>query len=298
MMVVSALFRFCLCMSLLFSLILSQNSFSQQNKVLISAEKIVYKKIDSTLLNLHIYKPLKFHKDSIYNCIVFFHGGGWNNGSPKMFKRQSMYFASRGMIAIAAEYRIKSKHKTTPFEAVEDAKSAIRFVRKNAKELNINPTMIAAGGGSAGGHLAAACGNIKGLDSPKENLTISSVPNALVLLNPVIDNGPNSFGYRRFKNRYQEISPIHNILKGAPSTIILSGTEDKIIPVTSLKAYQTKMQKIGSRCDLVLYENVGHAFFAKPPVKYFIETTFEIDLFLKSLSYLKGNPTIKKQYNF
>lgn len=78
-MVVSALFRFRLCMYLLFSLILSQNSFSQQNKVLISAEKIVYKKIDSTLLNLHIYKPLNFHKDSIYDCIVFFHGGGWNN---------------------------------------------------------------------------------------------------------------------------------------------------------------------------------------------------------------------------
>ena len=89
-MVVSALFRFRLCMYLLFSLILSQNSFSQQSKVLISAEKVVYKKIDSTLLNLHIYKPLNFHKDSIYNCIVFFHGGGWNNGSPKMFKRNQV----------------------------------------------------------------------------------------------------------------------------------------------------------------------------------------------------------------
>ena len=241
-MVVSALFRFRLCLSLLFSLILSENSFSQQNKVLISAEKVVYKQIDSTLLNLHVYKPLNFQKDSIYNCIVFFHGGGWNNGSPKMFKRQSMYFASRGMIAIAAEYRIKNKHNTTPFEAVEDAKSAIRFVRENAKELNINPNMIVAGGGSAGGHLAAACGNIEGLDNPKENLKISSVPNALVLLNPVIDNGPNAFGYRRFKNRYTEISPIHNISKGAPPTLILIGTKDKIIPVMHYKIPQKSLK--------------------------------------------------------
>ena len=133
MILLSSLFRFRLFLLIIFSLILNKNSFSQQNKVLISAEKVVYKEIDSTLLNLHVYKPLNFQKDSIYNCIVFFHGGGWNNGSPKMFKRQSMYFASRGMIAIAAEYRIKNKHNTTPFEAVEDAKSAIRFVRENAK---------------------------------------------------------------------------------------------------------------------------------------------------------------------
>jgi len=297
-MVISALFRFRLCLSFLFSLILSQNSFSQQNKVLISAEKVVYKEIDSTLLNLYVYKPLNFQKDSIYNCIVFFHGGGWNNGSPKMFKRQSMYFASRGMIAIAAEYRIKNKHNTTPFEAVEDAKSAIRFVRENAKELNINPNMIVAGGGSAGGHLAAACGNIEGLDNPKENLKISSVPNALVLLNPVIDNGPNAFGYRRFKDRYIEISPIHNISKGAPPTIILIGTKDKIIPVSTVKNFQTKMKTVGSRCELILYKNVGHAFFAKPPLKYFIETTLEIDLFLNSLSFITGSPTINKQYQY
>ena len=281
---------------LLFVITVAQLSFSQKNRVLIPAEKIVYKQIDSSSLNFYVYKPLDFHKDSIYNSIVFFHGGGWNNGNPNMFRRQAMYFASRGIIAISVEYRIKSKHNTTPFEAVEDAKSAIRYIRKNAKELNINPYMIASGGGSAGGHLAAACGNIEGLDNPEENLRISSIPNALVLLNPVIDKGPNSFGYRRFKNRYQEISPIHNISIGAPPTIILTGTKDKIIPVSTVKQYQSKMLKIGSRCDLILYEDVGHAFFAKPPIKYFIETTYEIDLFLRSLGYLKGNPTILNQY--
>ena len=295
-MLLSSLFRFRLFLLIMFSLILNKNSYSQQNKIIIKAEKVVYKKIDSTLLNLHVYKPLNFHKDSIYNCIVFFHGGGWNNGSPRMFKRQSMYFASRGMIAIAAEYRIKNKHNTTPFEAVEDAKSAIRYVRENAKELSINPNMIVAGGGSAGGHLAAACGNIKGLDNPKENLKISSVPNALVLLNPLIDNGPGSFGYQRFKERYKEISPIDNITKGAPPTIILIGTKDKIIPVSTVENYKSKMEAVGSSCDLILYKNVGHAFFAKPPIKYFIETTLEIDLFLNSLSYITGSPTSNKQY--
>lgn len=270
-----------------------QFSYAQNKPEHISPEKLEYKKIDTIRLNLHIYKPLNFNRDSIYNCIVFFHGGGWNNGNPKMFQRQSMYFASRGLIAISAEYRIKSKHNTTPFESVEDAKSVIRYLRKNASDLNINPNMIVAGGGSAGGHLAAACGNITGLDNVNEDMSISSVPNALVLLNPVIDNGPKGFGYNGFKNRFKEISPIHNIAKNAPPTIILIGTKDEFVPVKTIKNYKSKMKAVGSRCDLIFYEDQGHAFFAKPPVKYFIETTYEIDLFLKSLGFLKGKPTIK-----
>jgi acetyl esterase len=276
----------------------TQLSFGQKNKVIIHPEKIVYKIIDTTQLKLHVYRPLDFDTNTVYSSIIFFHGGGWNNGHPDMFKRQAMYFASRGMIAISAEYRIKNTHQTTPFEAVQDAKSAMRYVREHAKALHINPDMIAAGGGSAGGHLAAVCGNIEGLNALTDNTNISAVPNALVLLNPVIDNGPNSFGYRRFMERYKEISPIHNISKEAPPTIILSGTKDKIIPITSLKSYQRKMEANGNRCDLVLYENVGHAFFAKPPIKYFIETTHEIDVFLQSLAFVKGQATIKIQYSY
>ena len=58
----------------------------------------------------------------------------------------------------------------------------------------------------------------------------------------------------------------------------------------------SQQNKVLILAEKVIYKNVGLAFFAKSPVKYFIETTFEIDLFLKSLSYLKVNPTIKKQY--
>lgn len=287
------------CFLMTVFVLLSMSLVYCQNIIIdVPSEKIEYKRIDTVRLNLHVYKPLNFSKDSIYNCIVFFHGGGWNSGNHLAFKRQSMYFASRGMIAISADYRINNIHGTSPFEAVEDAKSAIRYVRKHAKDLNINPDMIAAGGGSAGGHLAATCGNIIGLDSPNEDMSISSVPNALALLNPVIDNGPGGFGYHRVKERYKEISPFHNITKNAPPTIIFLGTKDKLIPVKTVETYKSNMELVGSRCDLILYKDQGHAFFAKPPIKYFIETTFESDLFLNSLGYIEGDPTIKKQYNF
>lgn len=256
----------------------------------IKAETIEYKTIDTIRLNLHVYRPENFDKRKTYSCIVFFHGGGWNGGSHIAFRRQSLYFASRGMIAISADYRLKNTHGTTPFDAVEDAKSAIRFVRKNAKKLNINPNMIAAGGGSAGGHLAAACGNIEGLEGKNEDLSVNSKPNALVLFNPVYDNSKKGYGYRRMNGRHLEISPLHNISKGAPPTIVFFGTKDKTTPVVSSEEYKKRMDDVGSRCDLFLYEGAEHSFFNKNP--YFTKTLREADKFLKSIGYLEGEPTI------
>lgn len=267
-------------------------SHSQVKVEKIEPITIEYKKIDTISLKLHVYYPTNFDSTRIYNAIVFFHGGGWNNGTYTAFTRQASYLASKGMIAISADYRIKNVHGTTPFEAVNDAKSAIRFVRKNAQKLHINPDMIAAGGGSAGGHLAAACGNILGLEEPNEDLSISSVPNALVLFNPVYDNGPNGFAYRRMEGRHLEISPLHNISEGAPPTIVFFGTKDKTTPVASSKKYEKKMDSVGSRIDLFLYEGQEHSFFNKGD--YFFETIKEMDIFLTSLGYIINQPTIKK----
>ena len=43
--------------------LISQLNFSQKNKVIIYPDKIIYKKIDTTVLKLHIYKPLNFSKN-------------------------------------------------------------------------------------------------------------------------------------------------------------------------------------------------------------------------------------------
>ena len=263
---------------------------SQSSIPKIEPETLEYKSVDTIKLYLHLYKPDPFDESIEYSCIVFFHGGGWNNGSYKAFQRHSRYLASRGMIAISADYRVRDLHGTTPFEAVEDAKSAIRFIRKNSEELHVNPNKIVAGGGSAGGHLAAVCGNIDGLEGKNEDLRISSRPNALVLFNPVYDNSKNGFGYARMDGRFLEISPLHNIKKGAPPTIIFFGTKDKTTPVTSSKSYEKKMKDVGSRCELFLYEGAEHSFFYKK--EYFADTVIKMDKFLQSLDYLKGEPTI------
>ena len=278
--------RFTLSILLIFGSL--QLNYSQNKIQQIKPEKILYKSTNEGELNLFVYKPSEFDIKKKYSCIVFFHGGGWNSGTPEQFQRQSRYFASRGMLAVSVEYRIKNEHGTSPIQAMEDAKSAIRFIRSNAKLFSINPNRIATAGGSAGGHLAAVAGNIDLFDNSDEDLTISSKPNLLILYNPVID-----FGARKWLwiNNPSDASPIHNISKGSPPTIILTGTNDKIVPVESIMNYKKIMESVGSRCDVILYEGAEHAFFNRGDD--FIDTVFQTDIFLKSNGYLSGPPTIK-----
>ncbi|MDO6809777.1 alpha/beta hydrolase [Zobellia galactanivorans] len=257
-------------------------------------KEMVYKIVDGDTLKMQFLYPEKIKQKKAYPAIVFFFGGGWNGGTITQFEDQAKYFASRGMIGVLVDYRVKSRHGTTPFEAVSDAKSAMRFVRANAHKFHIDPNKIVASGGSAGGHLAAATATLDGLDEATDDLSISAKPNALVLYNPVIDNGPEGFEYKRMGGRHMEISPMHNIKGGTPPTIIFLGTKDALIPVATIEKYKTKMEAVGSRCDIFLYKDQTHGFFNKPRSngEFYVKTTREADIFLKSIGYLKGKPKI------
>ena len=263
------------------------------------ARSEVYKQVGDTSLALHIFEPKNHQPSDARPAIVFFYGGGWNGGTPKQFEAHCRYLASRGMVAITADYRVKSRQGTSPFECVKDGKSAVRWIRANAKRLGIDAKRVAAGGGSAGGHVAAATGNVPALEEDGEDTKIGSKPDALALFNPVYDNGPKGYGYERVKDRYQEISPLHNIRKGAPPTIVFLGTKDKLIPVSTAELYEKKMKAVGSRCDTHLYEDQPHGFFNKGRSgdKYFRATVTEMDKFLISLGWLQGEPTVGSSAN-
>ena len=195
---------------------------------------------------------------------------------------------------MAADYRVKSRHGTSPRECVQDGKSAVRWIRANATRLGIDPDRIVAGGGSAGGHVAAATGTVDGLDEPGEDTSVSAKPNALVLFNPVYDNGPEGYGYDRVKEYYREISPLDNIKPGTPPTIVFLGTEDELIPVATAEKYEAKMEAVGSRCDTHLYEGQPHGFFnyGRGEGRCYRDTVHKTDKFLVSLGFLEGEPTI------
>ena len=249
---------------------------------------------DPVGLDLHIFSPPDLQAGDQRAAIVFFFGGGWSSGSPGQFHPHCSYLASRGMVAISAEYRIQNEHGTSPQECVKDGKSAVRWIRENAASLGIDPNRIAAGGGSAGGHVAAAAGTLTAYEEPGENSAISSRPNALVLYNPVYDNGPGGYGHSRISSYWEDFSPLHNIDDTTPPAIVFLGTNDALIPVATATEFQGLMEAQGIRSDLHLYQDQPHSFFnydipddTRGPYYGYQDTIFKSDRFLVSLGYLE-----------
>jgi acetyl esterase len=245
-------------------------------------------------LEMHAFLPEGYQSTDKRPAIVFFHGGGWYGGTPDQFYPQCRYLAMRGMVAFSAEYRCINEFKTTPKECVMDGKSAVRWVRQHAAELRVDPKRIAAGGDSAGGHIAAATALAKGYEEEGADTTTSCRPDALVLYNPVFDNGPNGFGHNLVKDYWKEISPIDNVDAHSPPAMVILGTKDEYIPVETGRRFEHLMKENGIRCDLYLYEGKPHSFFnIWNRREDLAETTIKVDRFLTSLGYLKGEPIFK-----
>jgi len=251
-----------------------------------------YKTVGDTKLNLYIFSPSTATKAP---AIVFFFGGGWTSGSPVQFEAQCRHLASRGMVAITADYRVASRHQAKPTQCLADARSAIRWVRAHAARLGVDPKRVAAGGGSAGGHLAAATAFISEFDEPSEDKKISATPDALVLFNPALVLAPmaglnldKSFGARvpeeRLGTKPEHISPAHNIKDGGPPAIIFHGRADTTVPFVTAEAFTAKMKAAGNRCELVGYDDQPHGFFNRDPWQQ--KTLVEADKFFVSLGWL------------
>lgn len=259
-------------------------------KETIRSEKRLYRKAPEGELFLHVFYPPDWKKEDARPAIVFFFGGGWKNGSYVQFVPQAEYFASRGLVAASADYRIQSKHKTTPDKCVEDAKSAIRYLRAHAKELGVDPNKIVASGGSAGGHLAAATALLGGFNAPDDDLSISCKPNALVLFNPALNltSLAGRFTDRNGADLGKALSPTLYLDKDAPPAIIFFGTADKLLEHGT--EYAAKAKTLGVRVELFTAADQPHGFFNRSP--WCEITARQADEFLAALGYLRGASTL------
>jgi acetyl esterase len=264
-----------------------------------------YKTVGDTQLKLYVFQPEGWKPTDARPAIVCFFGGGWTGGTPRQFLPQCKYLATRGMVAIAADYRVASRNQVKAVECVKDAKSAIRFVRKNAARLDVDPQRIVAAGGSAGGHLAAACGTIAGFDEPNEDSGVSSKPNAMLLFNPAVILAPvpgldvDESRLANFADRMgvkpRELSPYHHVAPGAPPTAIFHGKADQVVPYATVATFAKAMQDAGNTCELFGYDGQAHGFFnyCRARNEMFVATLKQADKFLAGLSYLQGEPTLE-----
>ncbi len=107
--------------TLVLTALMAQGVFGQQEKAnrnrqrdyppkLAGAKSEVYKTVGDTKLRIYVFEPEGHTSSDRRTAIVFFFGGGWNNGSPKQFEHHCRYLASRGMVALTADYRVRTRH--------------------------------------------------------------------------------------------------------------------------------------------------------------------------------------------
>ncbi|MCP4259664.1 MAG: alpha/beta hydrolase fold domain-containing protein, partial [Planctomycetes bacterium] len=252
---------------------------------------VTYKTVGDKKLKIHLHFPPDWKTRDSRPAIIFFFGGGWTGGTTGQFEFQADYLAGRGMVAARADYRVKSRDGVTPDKCVEDARSAVRWMRKNSRRLGIDPGKLIASGGSAGGHLAACMMIADSVEAKGDDLSISTIPQAIVLFNPVLSFENERMLTRLGDNKHlaRKISPTSHLNKRSPPALILFGTNDR------LKAfgddYWKKAEEIGVRADKYLAEGQGHGFFNRSPWRE--RTLIAADKFLASLGYLRGEPTVE-----
>ncbi|QEF99964.1 Lipase 2 [Stieleria maiorica] len=251
-------------------------------------------------LNLYVFRPHDHKPSDRRSAIVFFFGGGWKSGTPNQFTEHCKYLASRGMVAMTADYRVLERQGTKAVQCVADGKSAVRWIREQADRLGIDPNRVVAGGGSAGGHVAACTGVIEGLDESGENSSVSSRPAALALFNPAvvlagIDDRPPLDPEKvaglpeRMGTDPKALSPIHHVGSETPPAIIFHGKADSTVPYWTVEAFCQAIEKAGGDCELVGFDGQGHGFFnyGRGDNSSYESTIRHLDRFLVSHGFLQ-----------
>lgn len=262
-------------------------------------EIIVYKKTPEADLEMTILRPdpelTKKNKKGTPTILYFF-GGGFKNGTIEQLRPQAEALRDEGMIAILVDYRVNATHNVFPNKGIEDARTAMRYVRENAKKLGVNPKMIACSGASAGGHITASLAFVDAFNDQNDNLKISAVPNAIILICPGLDSSPEIQSeaslFRKiegYEENWRNFSPVHNIKKGAPPAILLIGDKDELVNFSTVTAFEKEMESVGADFKLFVYEGGTHTFFNKRGNggKYFRLTMVDTIDFLKRLGYIK-----------
>ena len=187
--------------------------------------------------------------------VICIHGGGWTHGTPEENEKICKYLEKDYNI-----FNIKYSliPKGTIWDAQKDVDKAVR---------NIGGDNVSLLGISAGGTMACMC-----------SVRVKS----LILFNPVLN-------LRWFLNQHPErldycgvsiknLSPIENINKSEPPTLILQGNVDKVVLLEHAKKYKEKMEQNMNTCKLRIF-NGDHGFFLNS-TRFFNESMYEVCSFL------------------
>ena len=246
-----------------------------------------------------------------FPCAVCFHGGAWRYGSRRDLsagRREGNgkvgpswleVIAAKGYVAVSVSYRLAPRHKFPAM--IEDARSAIRYLRANARTYKADPDRFAAVGFSAGGHLAllaGLCDKSAGYDVG-ENLAVSGKVQCVVdFFGPTdlalyaksegIEDGylVPVFG-KECKNDpsiYRKASPLNYVSKDAPPILFLHGTLDLIVPVKHSETLHKALTDVGATAEIHTVSFAGHGGWNERDMNKAQDIVFKfLDLHLKGM---------------
>jgi len=243
---------------------------------------------DGTKLLLDLYLPKK-QNNSPLPLIVFIHGGGWRSGSKdNCFAREQL--VKYGYAAACVDYRLSGQAK---FPAqINDIKAAVRWLRANAGEYNINPDKFGAWGNSAGAHLAVMLGVTGDVKELEGNVGVTAYSSRV---RAVVDwYGPVEFSaIIPLKNKFQEYyeaatqligqplesspdliskaSPLSYLTADDPPILIMHGVKDGVVPFQQSQTLYNALKQKGIDAIYDLYPENDHEFHEERDYKKVVD---------------------------
>lgn len=193
-------------------------------------------------------------------------GGGYANRAAHEGKNIAEAFNAQGLHAFVVQYRVSPNQHPAP---LADASRALRIIRANANEWQVNPNHIAVCGFSAGGHLTASLGVHYATHIPGAGDNIdaqSNRPDALILGYPVISAG--EFKHQgSFKNLLGEDAPTDmiefmslekQVTTQTPPTFLWHTAEDAGVPAENSMLFAQSLSKHNIPYELHIFPNGRH----------------------------------------
>jgi len=256
-----------------------------------AARDLEYGRAGAKILHLDLYLPQNSEKP--LPLIIWIHGGAWRTGT-KNDSVPALPLTAEGYAVASVEYRL-SQEAVFPAQ-IYDCKAAVRWLRANASQYNLDPARFAAMGASAGGHLVAllgASGGVAALEGDVNDLKQSSRVQAVVdwygpsdflqIGIPGSDIKHNEAGspesqliggaLLEHKDKAAQASPITYVSKDAPPFLIMHGDSDRSVPFNQSELLHAALQKAGVDSTLIPEKGIGHGFSGPqylPPVREFL----------------------------
>jgi len=260
-------------------------------------------KKENEILKLDVAFPSAKDTRSMRPVLVWIHGGAYLGGDKDVEngenKQMIMTMATRGYVVVSINYRlvplpsVKALNTTKPPQiATEDARAAVRFVRKMASEWRLDTSRIVVGGDSAGAITAMAYGFAKQFsDGHSGNAEYDSSINSVIAVSgsmqdlafcKSIGDAP---GYEPEGCTFNGLQPgdlTDQMSVGDVPVVMLHGTADTIVPYSGAIKVDAQAQKVGVRLELLTIPGAQHV----PYPDVFNE---DEPYFLKWLTHVSGS---------